>query len=300
MFMLMFGMGLTLTTADFRRVVRTPRATVIGTVLQLIVMPLVGLGLARAFGLSANLTAGLVVIAACPGGLYSNMFVHLARGHTALSITLTATSTMITLVTLPLWVRFALASMPGGDASLEMPVLDTALRLGGLTVLPVCLGMWLRHYRTEAVYWERRLSIASTLVIVATLITRGTGLEQPPYEDFMRSLAPVMSFAICALLVGVTLPPLFGMKPRDTVTIGVELIVKNTLLGIVLISQALPFEALIPILVFALFHSPGGFLLLAGWRLLARLGVLENELENAVDPVSDEALTPIRVIEPTR
>jgi uncharacterized membrane protein YgdD (TMEM256/DUF423 family) len=90
------------------------------------------------------------------------------------------------------------------------------------------------------------------------------------------------------------------MKPRDTVTIGVELIVKNTLLGIVLISQALPFEALIPILVFALFQSPGGFLLLAGWRLLARLGVLENELENAVDPVSDEALTPIRVIEPTR
>lgn len=293
MFALMFGMGLTLTTADFRRVVRNPRATVVGTVLQLIVMPLVGLGLARFFDLSANLTAGLVVIAACPGGLYSNMFVHLARGHTALSITLTATATLITLVTLPLWVRFALVSMPAGGATLEMPILDTALRLGGLTVLPVGLGMLLRHNRADSASWERRLSFVSTLVILGTLVTRGTGLEQPPVEDFMRSLAPVATFALLALLIGALVPPLFGMKPRDTVTIGVELIVKNTLLGIVLVSQALDFEALIPILVFALFQSPGGILLLGGWRLLTKFGFLENE--HAAEPDDDDTTPAIGV-----
>lgn len=277
MFGVMFAMGLTLTIDDFRRVAGNPRATVIGTVLQLIVMPLIGIGLARAFELPPVLTAGLVVVAACPGGMFSNMYVYLAKGHTALSVTLTATATLISLFTLPLWVRAALVSMPGNSSSVEMPVLDTALQLGGLTVLPVAVGMLVRIRRPDALRWERRLSIFSAMGVVVGAVGQGASRPEFPIEQFANSLAPALAFAVAAIVVGVLVPALFRLPARDTVTIAVEMIVKNTLLGMVLVGQALDFEAMIPIFTFAAFQTPGGILLLAGWRWLDRRGLLEPE-----------------------
>jgi BASS family bile acid:Na+ symporter len=275
MFTLMFGMGLTLGAGDFRRIAANPRATIVGTVLQLLVMPIVGIALANFFDLPPILSAGIVVVAACPGGMFSNMYVHLARGHTALSITLTATATLVTLFTLPLWVQFALArfSTDGADP-IEMPVLETALRLGTLTVLPVLIGMGVRHKRPAMAVWERKLSLVSAIVIVGGMTIEGSSRPEIPIDDFITSIAPAAGFALAAILVGVTLPPLFRITARDTVTIAVELVVKNTLLGIVLVGQILDFEAVLPILAFAIFQTPGGILLLVGWRLLEKRGVL--------------------------
>lgn len=286
MFAMMFGMGLTLTPDDFRRVAKAPRATIVGTLLQLVVMPLVALGIANAFDMAPLLTVGLVVIGACPGGLFSNMYIHFARGNTALSITLTATATLVTLFTLPLWVRFALSSAPGGGAGIDMPILDTALQLGGLTVLPVFLGMIARGFRPALANWERRLSLASAVVIAWGVVRQGAARPEPPVEDFLASLPPVACFAVAAIVLGVAVPTAFGLRARDSVTIAVELIVKNTLLGIVLVGQSLDFEAMIPILAFALVQTPGGLLLLFGWRLLANRGYLSDSPVDARAPLS--------------
>jgi len=286
MFGVMFAMGLTLTIDDFRRVAGNPRATLVGTVLQLIVMPIIGIGLARAFGLPPILTAGLVVVAACPGGMFSNMYVYLAKGHTALSVTLTATATLVSLFTLPLWVRVALVSMPGNTAAVEMPVLDTALRLGGLTVLPVAVGMVVRIRRPDALRWERRLSLSSAMGVVVGAVSQGASRPDFPLEQFAASIPPVLAFSAAAIVVGILVPALFRLPARDTVTIAVEMIVKNTLLGMVLVGQALEFEAMIPIFAFAAFQTPGGILLLVGWRWLARHGYLEHE--PAIDSAAEE------------
>jgi len=239
MFTLMFGMGLTLGADDFRRIATSPRATIVGTVLQLAVMPAVGIALAYAFDLSAILSAGTLVVAACPGGMFSNMYVHLARGHTALSITLTATSTFVTLFTLPLWIQFALTTFSAdGAAPIEMPVLDTALRLGMLTILPVAVGMGVRHRWPDTTGWERKLSVSAAIVIVGGTILESTSRPEIPIDEFVTSLAPTATFALAAIVIGIILPPLFRISARDTVTIAVELIVKNTLLGIVLVGRA--------------------------------------------------------------
>jgi BASS family bile acid:Na+ symporter len=275
MFALMFGMGLTLTAADFRRIMETPRPTIVGTLLQLMVMPLIGLAIARAYSLPPLLTAGLMVLAACPGGMFSNMYVHVARGHTALSITLTATATLVTLFTLPLWVRFALVGVSEPGTTIEMPVLDTALQLGTLTVLPVALGMWMRSRRPESVDWEKRLSISAMVMIFVGVTIDGLDRPDPPMAEFVQSIEPVAWFVAAALVIGTLIPALFRISARDGVTIAVELVVKNTLLGIVLVSQALDFEAIVPILVFMMFQTPAGILLLVGWRMLARFGYLE-------------------------
>jgi BASS family bile acid:Na+ symporter len=277
MFILMFGMGLTLSAGDFRRIARNPRATILGTALQLLVMPIVGIALANFFELSPILGAGIVVVAACPGGMFSNMFVHLARGHTALSITLTATATLVTLFTLPLWVQFALTTFStDGAPPIQMPVLDTALRLGTLSVLPVAIGMGVRNRWPSTAVWERKLSTLASIVIVISVATEGSTRPEVPLEDFLRSVAPAAGFAIAAVLVGLIVPALFRISARDTVTIAVELVVKNTLLGMVLVGQVLDFEAILPILAFAMFQTPAGALLLGTWRFLENRGVFEK------------------------
>jgi BASS family bile acid:Na+ symporter len=273
MFTLMFAMGLVLSTDDFRRVASTPKTTLIGVVMQLAVMPLVGVGLARVLGLSPLMSTGLVIVGACPGGMFSNMFVHLARGNTALSITLTASATMVTLFTLPLWIQYALSLFSTGDvAAIEMPVLDTALRLGLLTVLPVALGMLARHLSPESPRLERWLSLPSVVVIAFGALSEATSRPDLPLEAFLEGVQAAGCFAVAAILVGLALPALLGINARDTVTIAVEMIVKNTLLGIVLASQVMDFESLIPIFAFGLFQTPGGVLMLLGWRLLERRG----------------------------
>ncbi len=271
MFMLMLGMGLALVVDDFRRVATSPRATIVGTVLQLVIMPCVGIALANLFDLTPILATGIVVVAACPGGMFSNMYVHFAKGNTALSITLTATATLVTLFTLPLWVQFAVAHFATHDgATVEMPVLETALRLGTLTILPVALGMLARAKNPNALRWERHATIPGAIVIVlGAALGAGNNPEIDPSE-FVDSLAPAAAFAFSAMAIGMLVPLLFRIPARDAVTIAVEMIVKNTLLGIVLVAQVLDFEAVLPIFAFAIFQTPGGLLLLVGWRLLER------------------------------
>ncbi len=278
MFILMFGMGLTLSLADFRRIATSPRATIVGTVLQLLIMPVVGLALANYFELSPILSTGILVVAACPGGMFSNMFVHFAGGNTALSVTLTATATFITLFTLPLWVRFAITTFSAGDAAtIVMPILETALRLSTLTILPIVIGMICRARMPELANWERRFTMSGVLLIGVSVAFEGGSQPDIPIDEFITSIAPAFAFAIAAMAIGCLVPTLFRIPARETVTIAVELVVKNTLLGIVLVGQALDFEAVLPIFAFAAFQTPGGLTLLAGWRFLKRRGAFKSD-----------------------
>jgi len=294
MFSLMFAMGLTLTADDFRRIASAPRPTIVGTILQLIAMPLVGITLARIYDLPPLLTAGLVVLAACPGGMFSNMFVHIARGHTALSITLTATATLVTLFTMPLWVRFSLAGASGASDAVEMPILETALQLGTLTILPIGLGMLMRSRRPSSVRWETWLSRIAFVVICLGVGIDGMDRPDPPTAEFLTSLAPVAWYTLAVLAMGILVPILFGIQAREGVTIAVELVVKNTLLGIVLLTQTLDFVAIVPILIYMVIQTPAGVLLLVGWRILARRGYVAAiptlPTENVESPVLQRSL----------
>lgn len=290
MIALMFAMGLTLTSDDFRRIAKAPKPTLVGTTLQLLVMPLVGISIARFYELPPLLTAGLVVLAACPGGMFSNMFVHIARGHTALSITLTATATLVTLFTLPLWARLALSGADGAQSPVEMPILDTALRLGMLTILPIGLGMMTRAQRPGSVRWETWLSRASFVAICLGVGIDGLDRPDPPAAEFFQSVVPVAWYALASLVLGTLVPAVFGISARDGVTIAVEIVVKNTLLGIVLLTQTVDFAAIAPILVYMIVQTPAGILLLVGWRVLARRGHFESVATGNAEARSPQSL----------
>ena len=105
---IMLGMGLSLVVDDFKRIFTQPKGIVVGLINQMLLLPLIAYGLAIAFSLSAELAVGLMILAACPGGATSNLISHLAKADTALSVTLTAFSSFMTILTIPFIVNFAL------------------------------------------------------------------------------------------------------------------------------------------------------------------------------------------------
>ena len=260
MFCLMLGMGLTLTLDDFRRIAKVPGPVIVGTLLQLIAMPVIGFALAVSFDLPPLLAVGLVTVAACPGGMMSNMAVHLGRANTALSITLTATATTATLLTLPLWIRGILSSTGGVamDGTLvEIPVLGTAIELGGLTVVPVALGMAMRHFRPSAAGLERLFTLLGTLGIIGTLGYDAAIRPELPVESAALSFAPATLLCVAGAVLGFVIPRLLGQPLADAVTISVEICLKNGLLGMVVVSGAFGvLEPSIPILVYSSIMLP--------------------------------------------
>ncbi len=270
MFALMTGMGLTLTVADFRRIAQAPAATIIGTLLQLVVMPMAGIALALFFELPPLLAAGLVIIAACPGGMFSNMYVHFAQANTVLSITLTATATMVSLFTLPLWVQ-AIFSLSGAEgAGFEMPVLQTAAELAGLTIVPVLVGMYARFRFPESVRFEKNLTRFGALAIIVIVTYDGFQRPELPVAEFQQALPAVALLSLAAWVAGLGLPLLFRISLRDTTTIAVEMVVKNGLLGLVIARRSLEFEATLPILTFGLFTTPAALAILLPWWYVGR------------------------------
>src|SRR5680860_965505 len=109
--LVMWGMGLALVLDDFKRVVRYPKAVIIGLVSQLIILPLIGYGLIILMKVPADIAMGVMILAACPGGATPNLFSHLARADTALSVSWTAITSVITVVTIPLIMNFAMESL---------------------------------------------------------------------------------------------------------------------------------------------------------------------------------------------
>ncbi|SVC43509.1 uncharacterized protein METZ01_LOCUS296363, partial [marine metagenome] len=119
---IMLGMGLSLTTDDFRRVVIYPKATVLGMLNQLVLLPIVAFVYAKIFPLSPELAVGLMILAICPGGVTSNLISHVSKGDTALSITLTAISGVITVVTIPFILNFSLEHFMAEGERISLPI----------------------------------------------------------------------------------------------------------------------------------------------------------------------------------
>ena len=239
MFTLMFGMGLSLTTSDFKRVLIFPKATLIGLFLQLMILPAIGFALAYIFELSAMLAVGLVAIAACPGGSTSNMVVHMGKGDTALSITLTATATAVTLFTLPVWISYTLAFFGGADSAVEMPILRTAAQLSLFTVVPVGLGMFMRKYSPILATKEAIISKVSTLAVIIAFLSAGFMEGERILGGAGLVVIPSLLFVLAAVVLGYTIPRLSGVSKKDSSTIAVETTLKNVLLSLFLATNSL-------------------------------------------------------------
>ena len=230
--LIMLGVGLDLRTEDFLRVAGRPRAAVIGTGCQIILVPLSGLAIASLFALPPELAVGIVIIAACPGGAVSNLVSYLARADVALSVTLTAISSLITVFTIPVIVNLALELFIG-SGGIALPVLWTSVRLTALTIVPVVIGMIVRHRKprlaARAEPWVRR----GSMVVLAGVIVLAIGDHVDRIAHFVSLVGlPLLLLNGTTIALGWIAGRLGRIEDRQVVTLMIETGIQNGALGI--------------------------------------------------------------------
>jgi BASS family bile acid:Na+ symporter len=145
-FLIMMGMGLSLVFADFKRVLKYPKAVGIGLTNQLLLLPIIGFALANIMPLEPEYAVGVMLLVLCPGGTTSNMFTHLAKGDVALSVTMTAVASLITVFTIPVILNLSLVHFMGQGNEFKLPIIATMFSLMKLTIVPIALGMIIKAY----------------------------------------------------------------------------------------------------------------------------------------------------------
>lgn len=238
---IMLGMGLSLVPYDFKRVVLLPKAASIGIINQIIVLPVVGFLLLLLFGLkSPELAVGIMILAACPGGPTSNLISHISRGDTALSITLTAISSLVAVITIPLIVNFALSYFMQHGEYIPLPVLDTIIKLTLITLLPVSIGMIIR---ARAVNFANKMNkpvkivsgILLFLIIFAAIMS-----NRDIFVSSFRDVGPIaLSLNVVMLIIGYLSARILRLRTAQSITISVESGIQNGTLGITLASALL-------------------------------------------------------------
>jgi BASS family bile acid:Na+ symporter len=233
--MIMLTMGLGLTREDFRRIAENPRAVLVGMVGQLLLLPALAFALGAAFVLPAPLAVGLVLIAACPGGAHSNLYASFAKGDTALSVSLTALSGVVTILTIPLWLGLAVRVFAAEGEVPPMPVATTMLQVFVVMGLPVALGMLVRA-RSErwAVRLERPIKLVATLLLLVIVLGSVAGRGDALAAAAKACGAAVLSLNLLGMLVGYGLARALRVSVPQQITITLEVGIQNGTLAFAL------------------------------------------------------------------
>lgn len=232
LFVIMFGMGMTLTPRDFARVVRRPKAKLLGLFSQLALIPLTALALIALFGLQGELAVGLLLVAACPGGPTSNIISHLSKGDTALSVTLTAISSVVTVFTIPLVVGAGLGYFLQSDHNISLGFLQTVLQLTVVTILPISLGMLLHAKRPALTGKLTRPFNILSLVFLALVILAAVTREENLAGQFRAAGPAAVSLNLLTMAIGHGMGALGKLPARQRVTLSIECGIQNGTLAL--------------------------------------------------------------------
>jgi bile acid:Na+ symporter, BASS family len=257
----MLGMGLSLVPEDFKRITRYPKAVAVGTVCQVLLLPLIGTLIALVVPMQPAIAVGLIVLAVCPGGPSSNLITYLAKGDVALSVTLTAVSSIITVFTIPLFTNLALQYFLGKSAAIALPIGSTMLQIFLITLLPTAIGMAIRHqFPDTARRLEKQMSRFAVgllaLIIVLLLVREGSKLP-----GFLVQVGiGVVLLNLLAMLAGFLAGKLFRLSLAQQICIAIEVGIQNGTLAITITAGLLnnP-DMAVPAAVYSLLMYVTGF-----------------------------------------
>ncbi|MGC4838208.1 bile acid:sodium symporter family protein [Micromonospora vinacea] len=229
---IMLGLGLGLTTADFRRVAHHPRAAVIALVCQVLVLPALCFCLVLAFDLAPELAVGMMLLAASPGGTTANLYSHLFGGHVALNITLTAINSVLAVFTLPILVNLSAAYFLPDGRSIGLQF-DKVLQVFAIVLVPVAIGMLIRARMPQmAERLNRPVRILSVVVLVSVIAGAVLGERENIADYFVSVGLAVLAFNLLSLAIGYGVPRLAGVDRSAATAAGFEIGIHNSTLAI--------------------------------------------------------------------
>lgn len=240
--LLMFDLGLTLTWGDFMLLKNRPRPILVGLLGQLVLLPLIAFAIGLIFKLDAPLFVGLMLIACSPGGSSSNVFSRLAKGDVALSVTLTAFSSIITFFTIPVVMSLVMSNV-GMDNEIHLPIGNLIKQNLVLVLLPVIVGMIVRRFAPNAAgKMDKVLSkIAFPALITLAIIFFITKFDVIT-NNFLLLGSVVTVLLLCATLLGGGLSRLFGFGQKERRTIVIEVGMQNAAQAIALATSPFVFN----------------------------------------------------------
>lgn len=259
---IMLGMGMTMTVDDFKGVLQSPKAVLIGVVAQFVVMPGLAFILCKLFNLPPEIAVGVILVGCCPGGTASNVITYMAKGNVALSVACTSVSTLLAPVLTPA-IFYLLASqwLKIDAASMFISILQVVL-------LPIVIGLilrtWLKRQVESYIQVMPLVSVISIVAIVAAIIG---GSKAAILQSGLLILAVVILHNGLGYLLGFTAARFFKLPYADSKAIAVEVGMQNSGLGVALAAvhfAASPITA-VPSAIFSLWHNISGPALATYW-----------------------------------
>jgi BASS family bile acid:Na+ symporter len=268
---IMFGLGLSLTLGDFARVLRYPRAVLVGLTVQTVVLVGVAYGLTQVFALPAALAIGMMLLAASPGGASANIFSHLADGDVALNITLTAVNSVLALFWLPFVLNWSLQHFLGVGQYVPPPT-QKIVEVAAIILVPVALGMLVRTYAPRlAAMAEKPVRIGSVVVLLVVIAVALAGAADMLAAHIGTIGLACVLFNVLSMSAGYAVPRMVRLPRRQATAIAMEIGVHNTALAIYVALNVLDQDVMaVPAAVYslAMFTTAG----LATWWLRRRAG----------------------------
>ncbi|MEE4244609.1 MAG: bile acid:sodium symporter family protein [Kangiellaceae bacterium] len=235
LFIIMLGMGMSLTPKDFNEVLLHPKAVSLGIITQMIMLPLFAYAIALMFGMTGALAVGLMILALCPGGTTSNLYTYLAKGDIALSITLTSIVSLIAPFTVPLLIVLSMDIFIGESTEVTLPVIDTIVQLIAITIVPISIGMVIRKFKPViADKSDKPVKIFS--VVFLALVVTGLVLQnikQMAGYFLQAGLAALVLNVVC-MAAGFWIARFLRLNRGQSIAIGIEVGFQNGTLAIVI------------------------------------------------------------------
>ena len=250
---IMFSLGMGLVKEDFLVVLKAPRGVIVGMANLLIVAPLLAAGVAAVFNLPPVLAVGLVLLGAAPGGTMANLLTHLARGETALSVTLTGISSALAVVTVPLYLSLSSAwfNLTGVDNDVE--ILPIAGRVLAITLVPLIIGMAIKQRAPDWTLTNYHRFRVISLGLFVVIVAAAVGSEWGRVTEYLGSvLLAVIALNVLAMGISFAIARAARLSDRSSTAIALELGLHNATLAIA-VGASLDPEMTIPAAVYGLF-----------------------------------------------
>ncbi|WP_372625359.1 bile acid:sodium symporter family protein [Arsukibacterium sp.] len=243
--LIMTGVGMSLRPADFRRVFAAPKGFIIGSLAQLLVLPLTAIAVIALFNLQAELAIGLFILALCPGGTTSNLYSYLSRADVGLSVSLTAVVGFITPFTIPLLAVWAIGFYGAANASLPLPVVKTWLTLIIVSVFPVLVGMAVRaKWPAFAKGAEPVISRFAIIVLLFLIISISVDLGDDLWRFIAKAGPAALTLNLVTMLLGYLLGKWLLQQERQARTICLEVGLQNGTLALLITTGILQSSAM--------------------------------------------------------
>ncbi|AZV51274.1 MULTISPECIES: bile acid:sodium symporter family transporter [Bacillus] len=257
---IMFGMGLTLQTDDFKELIRKPLYVIIGVIAQYTIMPLVAFGLAYGLHLPSEIAVGVILVGCCPGGTASNVMTFLAKGNTALSVAVTTISTLLAPVLTPVLIMlFAKEWLPVSPGSLFISILQAVL-------IPIIAGLVVKiFFKKQVAKAVHALPLVSVIGIVAIVSAVVSGNRENLLQSGLLIFSVVILHNGFGYLLGFLCAKLLKMDYASQKAIAIEVGMQNSGLGAALATAHFSPLSAVPSAIFSVWHNLSGSLLATYW-----------------------------------